>query len=142
VAATRLGLTSVNQRPAVAFGATLDSSYDWSFIATEPTIPDSIVLYYIMASATSGTVQFSAAVEAITDADATDLDAVEGFDTQNLAALTTVKGTAGYLGKVRIALNNDDSMTAGDQVRIRVTRHAMLDSATGNALLLAVEVCG
>jgi hypothetical protein len=97
----------------------------------------------MMASATSGNVDFEVAVEAITDADATDLDATTSFDTVNSSGATAVPGTAGYIDQVSITLTNADSIAAGDLVRISVSRDAddgTNDTATGDLYLLAAEV--
>lgn len=100
-------------------------------------------IHYIMASATSGTVNFEVAVEAFTAADAVDLDSAESFDTANSGS-ATVPGTAGYLGVMTISLTNKDSVAAGDYVRLRLERDAddggSDDSASGDARVLLVVV--
>jgi hypothetical protein len=99
-------------------------------------------LYYMMASATSDKVDFEVSVEAVTAADATDLDAGESFDTAN-AGNQTVPGTAGYLGVLTITLTNKDSVAAGDYVRLKIERDAddgTDDTASGDARLLLVVV--
>lgn len=92
-------------------------------------------IFYAMANATSGKVDFEASVEAITPDDATDTDAAESFDTAN-AANETVPGTAGYMSVLTITLTNKDSVAAGDMVRIKLERDAddgTDDTATGDA---------
>lgn len=99
-------------------------------------------IHYIMASATSGKVDFEVSVEAFTAADAVDLDAGESFDTLN-AANQTVPGTAGYLGVATVTLTNKDSVAAGDYVRLKIERDAddaTDDTASGDARLLQVVV--
>lgn len=99
-------------------------------------------IHYMMASATSGKVDFDVAVEAITAADAVDLDATDSFDTAN-SADQTVPGTAGYLGVVTVTLTNKDSVAVGDYVRIRLERDAddgTNDTATGDARVLMVVI--
>jgi hypothetical protein len=100
-------------------------------------------VHYIMASATTGTVNFEASVEAFTAADAVDLDAGESFDTANSGS-ATVPATAGHLGVMTITLTNKDSVAAGDYVRLKIERDAddagSDDSATGDARLLQVVV--
>lgn len=100
-------------------------------------------IHYIMASATSGTVNFEVSVEAVTAADATDLDAGESFDSVNSGS-ATVPGTAGYLGVMTITLTNKDSVAAGDYVRLKVDRDGddagSDDSAAGDAYVLLVVV--
>lgn len=95
-------------------------------------------IYYIMASATADKVDWEVSVEAVTPADATDLDAGESFDTAN-AADGTVPSTAGYLGKITVTLTNKDSVAAGDMVRLKLERDAddgSNDTATGDARFL------
>lgn len=96
-----------------------------------------------MASATSGAVGFQAQVEAITDGDATDLDATTSFDSVNNSASTTVPGTAGYIDQISITLTNADSLAVADYFRLSLNRDAdgsaITDSATGDVYVLGVE---
>lgn len=97
-------------------------------------------IFYAMASATSGKVDFEVSVEALTAADAVDTDSAESFDTAN-AADETVPGTAGYLGKLTVTLTNKDSVAAGDQVRLKLERDAddgTNDTASGDARVYLV----
>lgn len=100
-------------------------------------------IHYMMASATSGTVNFEVSVEAVTAADATDLDAGESFDSVNSGS-ATVPGTAGYLGVMTITLTNKDSVAAGDYVRLKLDRDGddggSDDTATGDAYVMLVVV--
>lgn len=97
---------------------------------------------YIMESATSGTVDFEVAVEAITSGDTTDLDAASSFDTAN-AASETVPATAGYLSVMTVTLANKNSVALGDSVRMSLARDATdatNDTATGAARVLWVSL--
>lgn len=99
-------------------------------------------VFYIMASATSGAIEWEVGVEAITPADAVDLDSASSFDTVNTGT-DTVPGTAGYLGKITVTLTNKDSVAAGDLVRISLARDAddgTNDTATGDARVLSVRI--
>lgn len=138
-------LTRVNNHPVLAFDASTDETCYWTFIAPQVisgTI--TLVLYYMMASATSGTVGFQAQLEAITPGDSTDLDATTSFDSVNNSASTTVPGTAGYMQSISITMTNADAIAAGDLVRLSLNRDAdgsaITDSATGDAYVLAVEL--
>lgn len=138
------GFTTVNGRPALAFDAATDETAYWTLAAPQGISGAlSLVVSIIMASATTGSVRFQAAVEAVTAADATDLDAGTSFDTANSAG-GTVPGTAGYLQQVTITLTNADSIAAGDYVRIALNRDADgtsgTDDATGDCYVLAVEL--
>ena len=96
-------------------------------------------VYYSMASATTGKVDFEASVMAVSPDDAADVD-TDSFDAVN-AANETVPGTAGYMSKLDIPLTNADSAAAGDLIFIKLERDAddgTDDTATGDAELRAV----
>lgn len=134
--------TLVNRRPALAFDAATDETVYWTFVAPQGlTGTITVVISYIMASATSGSVYFQAALEAVTDGDATDLDAGTSFDTAN-SGNGAVPGTAGYLDQISITMTNADSMAAADYARLSVNRDAdnAGDTATGDCYVLAVEL--
>ena len=126
---------------------TFDASSNEDAIFTVPSFPsfqsDAILkvkLHCIMASATSGDVDLDVAVEAVTAADSVDLDAATSFDTANSTDNTTVPGTAGHLFDVTVTLTNKDSVAAGDYVRIKLTRDASSDTATGDLRVLGGSV--
>lgn len=138
-------LLIVNRRPALAFDASTDEAAYWTGVAPQGlTGTLTLVITYIMASATSGTVGFQAQLEAVTDGDAVDLDATTSFDSANNSASTTVPATAGYIDQISITLTNADSLAAGDYFRLSLNRDAdgsaITDSATGDAYVLAVEL--
>ena len=138
-------LTQINQRPVLAFDAATDETAYWTDIAPQGiTGTLTLIISYVMASATSGAIGLQAQIEAVTDNDATDLDAVTSFDTVNNSASTTVPATAGYIDQVSITLTNSDSIAAGDYYRISVNRDAdgsaIADTATGDLYLLAIEL--
>jgi hypothetical protein len=135
-------MTLINQRPALAFDAATDETAYWTGIAPaglSGTI--TVVVHYIMASATSGAVYFQASLEAITPADAVDLDAGTSFDTAN-SGNGTVPGTVGYEQAISITMTNADSIAAGDYFRLALNRDAdnASDTAAGDCYVLGVEV--
>lgn len=136
-------LTKVNDRWVLAFDATTQETCYFSGIAPQGlTGTITVVVSYIMASATTGTVEWEAALEAITDGDATDLDATTSFDTVNSGS-ATVPGTAGYIDQISITMTNADGLAAGDYFRLSISRDAddgTNDTATGDAYILAVEL--
>lgn len=138
------GLTTVNARPALAFDASAQETAYWTLIAPQGLSGAlSCVITYMMATATSGNVEFEVAVEAVTDGDSTDLDATASFDTVNASGATAVPGTAGYIDQVSVTLTNADSIAAGDLIRISVSRDAddgTNDTATGDLYLLMAEL--
>lgn len=133
------------RRPVLAYDAATDETAYWTGVAPQGlTAPITAIITYAMASATSGTVGFQAALEAITDGDTVDTDSATSFDTVNNSASTTVPGTAGYIDQISITLTNADSIAAGDYFRLSLNRDAngsaITDSATGDALVLAIEL--
>ncbi|UWZ37862.1 hypothetical protein Drose_06190 [Dactylosporangium roseum] len=93
-----------------------------------------------MTSATSGDVVWAAQVAAVTDGDATDVDA-KVFAVANTATVT-VPGTVGYLKEASITIANADSLAAGDFVVVRLARQgaAAGDTATGDAEMVGAAL--
>lgn len=137
-------LLLVNRRPVLGFDASTAETCQWTFTAWQGITGGlQAVVYYIMASAVSGKVDFTGAIEAVTDGDAVDLDAGDSFDTANAITAPTVPGTAGYLDTFTITLTNKDSIAAGDLCRFQLVRDATdgtNDTATGDCYILAVEI--
>jgi len=129
-------------RPILVFDATVDETCYWTAIAPQGLTGNLVLkIYYIMASATSGDVIVRSAVEAVTDGDATNLDAGVSFDTVNDSAATAVPGTAGYMDVISLTLANKDNIAAGDYFRVSLTRYATSgsDTAAGDMNVLSVE---
>jgi len=98
-----------------------------------------LTVYYSMASANSGKVDFEVSVMAVTPDDAADVD-TDSFDSVN-AANETVPGTAGHMSELDIPLSNADGAAAGDVICIKLERDAddgTNDTATGAAEMRAV----
>ena len=95
--------------------------------ASEVTVTDEAVL--------------DVSVEAVTTADALDLDAGRSFDSVNSIEVDP-PATAGYMVKVTVTLTNADSVAAGDMVTFHIRRDtdAGADTCTGDAYILAFEV--
>lgn len=135
-------LTAINLRPALAFDASTKETAYWTLRAPQGlTGTMTLILDYCMASAVANSVVMSAAVEAVTGGDATDLDAGTSFDTANNGAADTVPGTAGYMKQITITLTTNDSIAAGDLVRVAIAREVAdgSDTATGDLYLLGAE---
>lgn len=135
-------LTLSNRRPVLGFDAATDETAYWTGIAPQGlTGTITVVITYAMASATSGNIYWQAALEAISDGDATDTDSATSFDTAN-SGNGAVPGTAGYIDQISITMTNADSIAAADYFRLSVNRDAdnASDTATGDAYLLAVEL--
>lgn len=132
------------QRFYLAFDAANDEEVDWSFVAPQGmTGALSLVVFYRMATATSGAVRFEAWLEAITPGDTVNTLSASSFDATNNAG-ATVPATAGYVQTVTITLTNNDGIAAGDLVRLRMRRDANgttgTDDAAGDAHVLAAEL--
>jgi hypothetical protein len=117
------------------FDAATEEWATWSFrmpanYASGPTLK----IQYKMASATSGAVVWAGSLAAVTDGEATDVDA-KVFATAETATVT-VPGTAGHLDEASISLTTAaDSVAAGDLVVVRIARQGAAggDTATGDA---------
>lgn len=125
----------------LAYDATTEEQVCWALrmpadYASGPVLK----VAYKMASATTGGVAFEARLAAVSDGDATDVDA-KAFDAANVGT-ATVPGTAGHLDEVSITMTNADSLAAGDFVVVYLCRdpaHAS-DTATGDAEVVAVAL--
>lgn len=137
-------LTLINRRPVLAFDASTDETCCWTGVARQNLATTlTLVVSYMMASATTGLVDFEASVEAVTSGDAVDLDAGDSFDTANTMTADTVPGTAGYMKQFTVTLTNKDSIAAGDLFRIKLMRDAddgTNDTATGDCYVLSCEL--
>jgi len=124
-------------RPALAFDAGTDE-----FVVSVPLVmPASyaagdvkVDIFFYSASANSGTAAWNVTLEAITaSTDTLDLEA-----TSSLPAVTagthSMGGTAGDLRKVSITLSatSKDSVAAGDQMRLGLSRDESADSVSGD----------
>lgn len=96
------------------------------------------VLLVAHATATTGNWGFQAEVERIAAA-GQDIDS-DGFDTANTGSYVAVPGTTGVMQEYTITLTNKDSLAAGENYRIRITRLSPSDTAAGEAQILSVEL--
>ena len=96
---------------------------------------------YSMSTATTGDIDWDAAFERIGDQQQ-DIDS-DGFAAANSVDNTTVPGTSGRVDVVTIAFTDGadmDSVAAGELFRLKITRDAASDTASGDAELHFVEV--
>lgn len=125
----------------LAFDTTTKEQCYWSFRmpADYASAPVGVVQYK-MTSATSGGVAFNVSLAAVSDGDATDVDA-KALATTN-AGTATVPATAGYLDEVPITLTNADSVAAGDFVVVYLARDPAnaSDTATGDAEVVSLTL--
>lgn len=96
---------------------------------------------YKMASATSGNVIIEGRLAAVTDGDATDVDA-KAFAAANTSSATAVPGTAGFIDEISLTLTNADSLAAGDFTVVYLARDASnaSDTATGDMEVVAASL--
>lgn len=135
-------LTVVNTRPALAYDAATQETAYWTFIAPQGLSGAlSCVLTLIGNAAGTNSTYWEVAVEAITSADATDLDSAASFDTVNTGNVA-MPATQGHMVQVSITLTNADSIAAGDYVRVSIARDADngSDNFAADAYLLAAEI--
>lgn len=136
------GFGVFNSKPRALFDASTSETMHWTFrMPSDYASAPVLKLQYSMASATSGTIEFEAAIMAVSDGDAAAVD-TDSYDTANTGS-ATVPGTAGYLDEVSITMTNADSLAAGDWVALRLSRDAddgSNDTATGDLELIAASL--
>ncbi len=129
------------RRPVLWFDTTTAETCYWTIPAPQGLTGTMVaVVSFVMASATSGTFAVDISIEAVTTADALDLDAAEGFDSVNGAESGDVADTVGHMVQLSVTLTNQDSVAAADYVRVRLARDVAEDDAAGDAGVLLVEL--
>lgn len=88
-------------------------------------------------TATSGTVIWSVQVEAVTPADALNVLTTASYAAANTAS-ASAPASAGVLARTTVTLTNNDSLAAGDRVRLLISRDAPADTAAGDVSLLGI----
>lgn len=132
-----------NNHPVLDFdGSTNESCY---FTGVMPRIYAgggvTVYIHYAMTSATSGDIDWDISFECIGDQQQ-DLDS-DGFASVKSVDNTTVPSTSGNVDIVSIGFTNGaeiNNTSVGDSFRIKITRDAVSDTATGDAELVAVEI--
>ena len=156
---TLLIFTPLNNEPPSTNNATLDTRNSHSVLDFDDTTNESAVfkavmpqayagttgvtvyIHYAMTSATTNTVDWDVGFERVSD-QIQDIDS-DGFAAVNSVDNTTVPGTSGNVDVVNVTFTDGadmDSVAAGDGFRIKVTRDAVSDDATGDAELWGVEI--
>lgn len=132
----------VNERPVLAFDAATQETCYWTFVVPAGwTGTGTAVLTLIGNAAGTNPTYWEVAVEAVTSADATDLDSTTSFATVNTGNVA-MPTTQGHMVQLSITLTNGDSLAAADYIRVSVARDADNGSDTfaADAYLLAVEI--
>ena len=132
-----------NEHPVLDFDATTNESIVWSFVMPQHYGGGGVECYihYSMSTATSGDVDFDTQFERIGDQQ-------QDVDTDSFAAAqsvdnTTVPGTSGNVDIVNTSHTDGaqmDSLATGEKGRLKLTRDATSDTATGDAEVHAVEL--
>lgn len=137
-------LDTRNQHPVLDFDASTNESGVFSSVIPQSyagTTGVTVYIHYAMSIATSNTVDWDAAFERIGDQQ-------QNIDSDSFAAVnsvdnTTVPGASGLVDIVSIAFTDGadmDSVTKGESFRLKITRDATNDDATGDAELVKVEI--
>lgn len=132
-----------NQHPVLDFDDTTNE--DAVFTGIMPRNYDgsgiTVYIHYAMSSATTNDIDWDAAFERIGDQQL-DIDG-DSFAAAQSVDNTTVPGTSGLVDIVNIAFTDGaqmDSIAVGESFRIKITRDAANDTASGDAELVAVEI--
>lgn len=136
-------LDTRNQHPVLDFDDTTNEDAVFSAVMPRNYAGGGVTVYlhYAMTSATSGDVDWDVAFERIGDQQQ-DIDG-DGFAAVNSVDNTTVPGTSGNVDIVNVAFTDGadmDSVAVGEGFRLKVTRDAVSDTATGDAELRFLEI--
>ena len=137
-------LDTRNLRPCLDFDASTNEYAIFSGVMPQHyagTTGVTVYIHYAMSSAEADTVDWDAEFERIGDQQL-DVDG-DSFAAANSVDNTTVPGTSGLVDVVSIAFTDGadmDSVAAGELFRLRISRDATNDDATGDAELFAVEL--
>jgi hypothetical protein len=137
-------LDTRNQHPCLDFDASTNESAVFSSVMPQHyagTTGVTVYLHYAMSSATADTVDWDVSWERIGDQQL-DIDS-DSFAAVNSVDNTTVPGTSGNVDIVSVAFTDGadmDSVAKGESFRLKVTRDASSDDATGDAELYKVEL--
>ena len=133
-----------NLHPVLDFDATTNEDAVFSGVMPQhyaATTGVTVYLHYAMSSAEADTVDWDVSFERIGDQQL-DIDG-DSFAAVNSVDNTTVPGTTGLVDIVSVAFLDGadmDSVAKGEGFRLKVTRDAASDDATGDAELLFVEI--
>lgn len=135
--------SSRNGHPCLAYDDTTNEDAIASELMPQHYAGGGVTVYihYSMASATTNDIDWDVAFERIGDQQL-DIDS-DSFATAQSVDNTTVPGTAGNVDVVSIAFTDGaqmDSIAVGEAFRMKLTRDAASDTATGDAEVHRVEI--
>lgn len=130
-----------NQHPVLDFDASTNETAVFGGVMPDYYDGGGVTLsiHYAMSTAISGDVDWDAAFERIGDQQQ-DIDS-DGFAAVNSADDTTVPATSGLVDVVEIPFTDGadmDSVAAGEEFRLKITRDAASDTASGDAEITKV----
>lgn len=136
-------LDTRNLHPVLDFDDTTNESAVFSAIMPRGYGAGGLTVYihYAMTTATSGDIDWDVAFERIGDQQL-DIDA-DSFAAVNSVDNTTVPGTSGNVDIVNVTFTDGadmDSVAVGEAFRMKITRDAVSDTASGDAELVSVEI--
>lgn len=131
-----------NNHPVLDFDSGTNESAIFTGILPKQYSGNGITVYihYTMDSATSGNIYWNVSFERIGD-QVLDIDSDNFASAQS--ANETVPGTAGYVSIISIPFTDGaqiDAIAAGEAFRLKITRDAATDTATGDARLIGIEI--
>ena len=132
-----------NLRPRLDFDASTNESAVFSDIMPQNYGGGGVTVFihYSMSSAEANTVDWDVSFERVGDQQL-DTDS-DSFAAVNSVDNTTVPATSGFVDIVSIAFTDGadmDSVAAGEEFRIKITRDATNDDAAGDGELAKVEI--
>jgi hypothetical protein len=132
-----------NSHPVLDFDDTTNESAVFSMVMPRSYASGGLTVYihYAMSTATSGDIDWDIAFERIGDQQQ-DLD-TDSFATANSVDNTTVPGTSGLVDIVNVTFTDGadmDSIAVGEGFRVKATRDAVSDTATGDGELVFIEI--
>ena len=136
-------LDTRNLHPVLDFDASTNESAVFSAVMPRSYAGGGLTVYihYALTSATTGNTDWDVAFERIGDQQQ-DIDS-DGFAAVNSTDNTTVPGTSGNVDIITVTFTDGadmDSIAVGEGFRMKVTRDAASDTATGDAELRFVEI--
>lgn len=136
-------LDTRNQHPVLDFDDSTNEDAVFSAIMPRNYGGGGVTVYihYAMSSATAGDIDWDVAFERIGDQQQ-DIGS-DSFASVQSVDNTTVPGTSGLVDIVNVAFTDGaqmDSVAAGEGFRVKITRDASSDTASGDAELLFIEI--
>lgn len=137
-------LVEYNRRPALKFNEGVAAAAVWTTVAPigAATVYEADI-FVVTPDDASGNINWSVELEAITASDAHLISAGDFFHTANTGA-SAVDAAVDEVALHTVVLTNNDSVAAGDLVRLRLKRLAAdsdaTDTATTPAYVLAIHL--